>query len=72
MAASQTTCWGCQTGQGNQLAHMDEGGCLHVAELEVKRKPARKTIYYCGIGAGRRQFFSEKTFYRMIANSRDL
>ena len=25
----KSTCWGCQTNQPNQLAHMDPGGCLH-------------------------------------------
>lgn len=25
----KATCWGCQTNQPNQLAHMDPGGCLH-------------------------------------------
>ena len=24
------TCWGCQTGQPNQLAHMEVGGCLYM------------------------------------------
>ena len=27
----KASCWGCQTNQPNQLAHMDPGGCLHCA-----------------------------------------
>lgn len=27
--ASSPTCWGCQEGQPNQLAHMDFGGCMY-------------------------------------------
>ena len=28
------TCWGCQTNQPNQLAHMDKGGCLYCANTD--------------------------------------
>ena len=31
-AAAPSTCWGCQSHQPNQMAHMDSGGCLEGGE----------------------------------------
>jgi len=40
--------------------------------VEIASPPKRRVIYYTGIGAGRRQFFTVNGFYKMIEESRDL
>ena len=39
------TCWGCQSNQPNQLAHMDKGGCLYCANTDDEDSEEEKEEY---------------------------
>ena len=40
----KSTCWGCQTNQPNQLAHMDPGGCLHFVASDDENSEDEREI----------------------------